>query len=88
MNVRCISCKKFSLKARPANGSNEWLRERDIRMVALGFGLCTLKPATNTWHSQEYEHTCAKHDPLTIEQTDQRRALADDRRTKMIERSQ
>lgn len=85
--VRCIACKKFSLKARPA-GSNDWLREREIRMTALGFGRCALDTAASTWRSQEYEKACANHDPLTIEQTEQRRDLVEQRRTKMLEQGQ
>jgi hypothetical protein len=88
MTVRCISCKKFMLKARDANGSNQALREIDSGMVAIGLGRCSIDPAPNTWYSQEYERSCEKHDPLTIEQTEQRRVVVVQRRTNMLEWSQ
>ena len=78
MTVRCIACRKFTLKPRAS------MLEMDRGNVAIGLGRCTVEKDGNVWHSQEYERACDHHDALTYEQTDQRRALVQQRRQIML----
>lgn len=74
MTALCISCKRFTLQPRPANGSNTWLIEYDSKMLEHGFGRC-FYAKNGTYHAPEHAQSCGKHEPATDRLVKARRDL-------------
>lgn len=81
MTGRCIACAKFTAKPREAQGGfNEWLREQDRKMVALGLGRCLLTKESYRWHPAEAERECPSFEAIADDQVQKRRDFMASRR--------
>ncbi|MGH8431264.1 MAG: hypothetical protein ACREUF_12755 [Solimonas sp.] len=71
MTVTCITCQRFTLKARSAEGQ-EHLAASDRAHARVGMGRCLDEKLALRWIGAEAP-ACDKHVPITAEQAAQRR---------------